>query len=170
MPKYKKKITRQMNFREFIRKIENLPIRRQAFISVLYWSGCRVSEALALTKDDLFFNLDNDIIYFNFHRLKGSKQTDPIPLPFEYPLISLADADGVLFPWSRMTGYRIVKKAFPDLYPHFFRQNRFTKIAEKHALAQVISFSGLAPTSVSHYIAKVDIKKVGKSLKEEIDK
>jgi hypothetical protein len=32
----------------------------------------------------------------------------------------------------------------------------------------MINFSGLAPTSVSHYIAKVDIKNIGKDLLEEV--
>jgi len=133
---------------------------------VLFFSGCRVSEALALTPENIFY--DNETVFIQFFRLKGSKPTDPIPLPRQDALNYLCGLVSDPFPWSRTTGYRIVKRAFPILYPHYFRMNRFTNIAEKYGLATMISFSGLAPTSVSHYIAKVDIKKVGKALRREI--
>ena len=168
MPKYKKKITRQMDYEEFKEAIQDLPIMRQAFLTVLFFAGVRVSEALALTPNDI--SCTTDTIYIQFLRLKGSKQTDPIPLPRRDALLWLCEQEEEPFPFSRTTGWRIVKQTFPDeeLYPHFFRQNRFTNVAENYGLATMINFSGLAPTSVSHYIAKVDIKKVGKALLEEV--
>jgi integrase len=175
MPKYKKKITRLMNYEEFSFKLEsyrdiktNKPLSpsRKAFLTVLFFSACRISEALALTPDDI--HCTPDTIFVNFFRLKGSKQTDPLPLPRQDALNYLCGLSDDPFPWSRSTGYRIVKRVFPILYPHYFRMNRFTNVAEKHGLATMISFSGLSPTSVSHYIAKVDIKRVGKALREEI--
>lgn len=170
MPRYKKKITRLMDYEEFKEGILELPIMRQAFLSILFFAGCRVSEALALTAGDI--HCKGDTVSIQFHRLKGSKQTDPIPLPRETALYWLCSSrlpsDYQIFPFSRSTAYRLVKSVFPSLYPHYFRMNRFTNVAEKYGLATMISFSGLAPTSVSHYIAKVDIKKVGKALREEI--
>jgi integrase len=166
MPRYKKKITSQMEYEEFKEKIHSLPIAKQAFLSVLFFAGVRVSEALALTPDDI--NCTQDTIYIQFFRLKGSKQTDPLPLPRKDALHYLCGLENDPFPWCRKTGYNIVKSVFPALYPHYFRQNRFTTVAENYGLATMINFSGLAPTSVSHYIAKVDIKKVGKALLEEI--
>lgn len=176
MPRYKKKITRLMNYEEFRASIDGLPISKQAFVSILFFAGCRVSEALALTPNDI--NCTSETIYIDFIRLKGSKQTDPIPLPrtdaLNYLCIrriaSLEFEYDKIFPWCRKTGYNIVKSVFPNLYPHYFRMNRFTNVAEKYGLATMISFSGLAPTSVSHYIAKVDIKKVGLALKQELER
>ena len=175
MPKYKKKITRLMDYEEFKEAIQNyrdpktgkpLSSTRKAFLAVLFFSACRISEALALNSNDI--HCTPDTIYFSFFRLKGSKQTDPLPLPRTDTLLLICGQEGKLFDFSRSTGYRIVKRVFPILYPHYFRMNRFTKVAEKHGLATMINFSGLAPTSVSHYIAKVDIKTVGKALREEI--
>ena len=166
MPAYRKKITRQMDYEEFKEKIQVVPMQRQAFLSVLFFSGCRVSEALAITSDDIW--CDRETVYVDLFRLKGSKPTDPLPLPRKDALEWLCNQEGKLFPWCRKTGYNIVRGVFPELYPHYFRMNRFTDVAEKYGLATMISFSGLSPTSVSHYIAKVDIKKVGKALKEEI--
>lgn len=166
MPKYRKKITRPMDYEEFKEKIQVLPMQRQAFLSVLFFSGCRVSEALAITSNDIHCTANT--VFVRLFRLKGSKPTDPLPLPRKDALEWLCGQEGKLFPWCRKTGYNIVRDVFPELYPHFFRQNRFTEVAENFGLATMINFSGLSPTSVSHYIAKVDIKKVGKALHEEI--
>jgi integrase len=165
-PRYNKKITSLMDYEEFKEGIQDLDIDRQAFLSILFFAGCRISEALALDSDNVYCT--RDTIFVEFFRLKGSKQTDPIPLPRTAPLVWMCEQEGALFPFHRTTGYRIVKQVWPDKYPHYFRMNRFTKTAEEYGLATMISFSGLAPTSVSHYIAKVDIKRVGKALHKEI--
>jgi len=166
MPKYKIKQMHQMNYKEFKEGIQDLPIARQAFVTILFFAGCRVSEALALTSKDI--NCVGDTIYIQFFRLKGSKPTDPTPLPRADALLWLCEQEGELFGFSRTTAYRIVKGVFPDHYPHYFRQNRFTDVAEKFSLATVVSFSGLNPLSVEYYLTKVDIKKVGKALREEL--
>ena len=166
MPKYKKKQTHQMNYKEFKEGIQDLAIARQAFVTILFFAGCRVSEALALTSDDI--NCVDDTIYIQFFRLKGSKPTDPIPLPRADALEWLCNQEGELFTFSYRTAHRMVQKAFPNHYPHYFRQNRFTAIAEKYPLATVVSFSGLNPLSVEFYLTKVDIKKVGQALREEL--
>jgi len=167
MPKYKKKITRLMDYKEFKGKIDSLPIARQAFLSILFFAGCRVSEALALESNDI--SCTSDTIFIQFFRLKGSKQTDPIPLPRADTLTWLCEQEGKLFPFSRMTAYRIVKKVFSDLYPHYFRMNRITGVSEKHGDSYVYSFFGISASSIDHYRGKVDIKKVGKALHKEIE-
>ena len=168
MPKYKKKITRVMEYDEFKSAIQGLPIARQAFLTILFFAGVRISEALALTSDNI--HCTQDTIYIDFFRLKGSKQTDPIPLPLIDTLNYLCVLVDTPFPWSRTTGYRIVKRTFPDegLYPHFFRQNRITKISERYGDAYVYSYVGICAQSIDHYRGKVDIKRVGQALQEEI--
>jgi len=91
MPKYKKKITRLMDYGEFKAAIIDLPIARQAFLSILFFAGCRVSEALALTPDDI--TCKGDMIYIQFHRLKGSKQTDPTEVPRADALLWLCEQE-----------------------------------------------------------------------------
>jgi len=133
---------------------------------VLFFSGCRVSEALALTPENIFY--DNETVYIDFFRLKESKQTDPIPLPRKDALNYICGIVDDPFPWSRTTGYRIVKRVFPRLYPHYFRMNRIVKISDKFGDATVYSFVGICAQSIDHYRGKVDIKKVGKALLEEL--
>ena len=166
MPKYKKKVTSLMEYEEFKGAIHDLPIARQAFLSILFFAGVRISEALALTPDDI--RCTPDIIFVSFFRLKGSKQTDPIPLPRVDALEYLCSLEDNPFPFSRSTGYRIVRKVFPDRYPHYFRMNRIVKISDKFGDATVYSWVGICAQSIDHYRGKVDIGKVGKALQEEI--
>ena len=168
MPRYKKKITRQMTYDEFEEGIKDLPQNIQAFLSILYLAGVRVSEAIAVTAHDI--SCTQDFIFVDFHRLKGSKPTDPIPLPRNKYLNWICEQEGKPFDFHRVTGWRIVKRVFPDpsLYPHFFRQNRITWISEKKGDAYVYSWTGICAQSIDHYRGKVDIKKVGEALREEL--
>jgi len=166
MPAYNKKITRQMNYEEFERGLIDLPEDRQAFLSILYFAGVRVSEALALTSNDI--TCTPDTIYIQFFRLKGSKQTDPTPIPKTSYTNWVCFQEGRLFPWCRKTGYNIVHRAFEGFYPHFFRQNRVVKISIKRGDAYVYSYMGICAQSIDHYRGKVEIIDVGKDLMEEL--
>ena len=166
MPNYNKKITRQMDYEEFEAGLTDLEQDRQAFLSVLFFAGVRVSEALALTSSDI--SCTPDTIYIQFFRLKNSKQTDPIPIPKTPYTIWLCLQDGKLFSWCRKTGYNIVHRAYEGLYPHYFRMNRITKISEKLGDAQVYSYVGICAQSIDHYRGKVDIGRVQKELQKEL--
>lgn len=169
MPRYKKKITRLMEYDEFKERIDEVwTARDRAFLELLYFSGCRISEALAISAEDI--SCTEDIIFVQFYRLKGSKQTDPVGLPLTNNLRYLCylEGDDRPFPFSRTTGWRLTKRIFPKLYPHYFRMNRITKISEELGDAQVYSFTGICAQSIDHYRAKVDIKKVTQSLVKEL--
>jgi len=168
MPKYRKKITKLMDYKEFKRGIQYLPIRERAFMSILFFTGCRVSEAIALTDRDITYS--EEMVYIQFHRLKGSKQTDPQEIPNAESIGWICKQEGRVFPFSRFRGNRIVKKAFPHLYPHYFRMNRITKIANEFSDATVYHLFGITATSIDHYRAKVDTKRVGEALRKEIEK
>lgn len=171
MPAYNKKITELQEYQEFKAAIENLPGERKCFLSILFFAGCRVSEALALTPNDISYN--KDMVYIRFFRLKGSKQTDPQELPRADALhwlcsLETFDPNERLFPWCRKTAYNIVKRVFPDRYPHYYRMNRITKSLERFSIAVVKNTYGLSLSALEHYVAKVNIKQVGKALKEEL--
>ena len=166
MPKYNKKITRLMEYPDFKEAISDLADDRKALLSILFFAGCRVSEALALTTDDI--SCTGDTIFIQFFRLKGSKQTDPQELPRADALLWVCEQEGKLFRFTRRTAHRTVKRVFSDLYPHYFRMNRIVKISEKFGDATVYSVIGISASSIDHYRGKVDIKHVGKALREEI--
>ena len=165
-PRYKKKITRLMDYDEFKEAIQDLPLMKRSFLSLLFFAGCRISEALALTSNDI--NCKDDTIYVQFFRLKGSKQTDPQELPRADALNWLCGQEGELFPFNRSWGNRLVTRCFPDLYPHYFRMNRITKTDILFGDAVVYHIFGISASSIDHYRGKVDIKNVGKALHKEI--
>ena len=165
-PRYNKKITRPMEYKEFSKAISDLPEDRQALLSILFFAGCRISEALALTSNDI--NCTGDTVFIQFFRLKGSKQTDPQELPNADALSWICEQEGKLFAFTRMTAYRTIKKVFADLYPHYFRMNRITRTIKKYDAATVCNVFGMNLNSINHYIGKVDIKRVGKALMEEL--
>lgn len=170
MPKYKKKITRLMQYEEFQEAIQDLTIQRQAFLTLLFFSGCRVSEALAVSAEDI--HCTPETVFIQFKRLKGSRQTDPTELPRADALEWLChqkDTTIKVFCFSRTTAYRIVKEVFPDLYPHYFRMNRITKTADQFGDSTVYHLFGITASSIDHYRGKVDIKRVGKALRAELN-
>jgi len=166
MPRYNKKITRTMKYRELKKGIEDLPENKQALLSILFFAGCRISEALALTSNDI--SCTEDTIFIQFFRLKGSKQTDPQEIPRADALTWICEQRGKLFPFSRVTAYRTVKKVFSDLYPHYFRLNRITKTVAEFGDAEAYHLFGITASAIDHYRGKVDVKRVGKALLEEI--
>jgi integrase len=166
MPRYTKKITRPMEYNTLKEGIKDLSEDRQALLTLLFVAGCRISEALALTSQDI--SCKNDLIYVQFFRLKGSKQTDPQEIPRIDALVWMCHQEGKLWRFSRRTAHRIVKRVFSDLYPHYFRMNRFTKAIEKFGPATVCNVYGVNLNSINHYIAKIDTKHVGKALLEEL--
>ena len=166
MPKYKKKITDLMDYQDFKEAIQDLPIMKQAFLSVLFTCGCRVSEAIALTSDDI--DCRSNTVFIQFFRLKGSKQTDPQEVPNVDALRWLCQQKGKLFPFTYITAFRLVKKVFPALYPHYFRMNRITKTDIEFGDAVVYHVFGISANAIDHYRGKVDIKAVGKSLRKEL--
>jgi integrase len=166
MPRYRQKITNLLDYAAFKEAISEMNQRNQAFLSVLFFAGCRVSEALALMERDI--HCTKDTIFVQFYRLKGSKQTDPQELPRADALHWLCGQEGRLFPFSRTTAYRLVKRVFPALYPHYFRMNRITKTDILFGDATVYHVFGISASSIDHYRGKVDVKRVGAALKDEL--
>ena len=89
IPKYKKKITKLMDYKEFKQGIQFLSIIERAFMSVLFFTGCRVSEAIALTDRDLT-HLE-EMIYIQFYRLKLSPEHEIVKKYLELGSWKLAD-------------------------------------------------------------------------------
>ena len=155
-----------MEYQELKEGIDDIPEDKQALLSLIFFAGCRISEALALTSNDI--TCRNDMMYIDFFRLKGSKQTDPQEIPKTQALIWVCEQEGKIFHFSRQTAWRWVKKVFENLYPHYFRQNRITKTLDRFGAVAVCNILGVSITTIENYIGKIDIKRVGKALQEEL--
>jgi len=98
----------------FLKAVNLLQLERRIFCLVLLYTGCRISEAIQLTKDRI--DLHENLIVF--HTLKKREdQTDviyqravPVPARLIKALLGIfRDDEERIWGFSRTTGWRIVK-------------------------------------------------------------
>ena len=156
--------TKRMQKGHFVRR------KHKGFITLLYYSAIRKSEALRSTKEQ--FKIFGDRIIFDVgKRLKRGMHTPPLNIP-----LKAAYADEIVWcvvntkpknrvwPYSEKTAYNIVHRVF-DVYPHYFRLNRITKFFDAGwTIAQVRTWTGLSLKALDFYVGLVDVKKMGESL------
>lgn len=94
----------------FLKAAEQLSRQRQLFCLVIYYTGLRISEALALTSQ----NIDHAGGVIRVKTLKKRQHVDyrriPVPLWLLEALLELrTESDAPLWPFSRTTGWRTFK-------------------------------------------------------------
>lgn len=111
----------------------------KALIAFLYLFGCRVSEALNVTKDDVkIYDKTMTVRLLTLKRkehgavVPSRKDTAKLTSPFvEVFLAHLGMvSEGKIWRMSRVTAWRKIKKLNPQCSPHIFRHTRATKFAE----------------------------------------
>jgi integrase/recombinase XerD len=143
------------------------PVR--LFCGVLFWGGCRISEALALTADR--FDLDAGVVSFETLKRRRRGVIRQVPLPAE--LVRQLDlAFGLcarqrdphlvvqrLWPWSRTTAWRHVKRlmaaaavsepaAMPKGLRHAFGVTAFQNAVPPHLVQRWLGHASLDTTSI----------------------
>ena len=96
----------------FLRVVEREPnLRDRTFCLALFYTGCRISEALNLTKNRVDA-ADGALVFETLKRRKrGCFRSVPVPTRLAAQLQTLATgSDGRIWPFSRTTAYRIVKE------------------------------------------------------------
>lgn len=98
--------------RRFRAQAENLPPSKRNFCLMLYYTGCRISEALELTPERL--DLPSGVVIIRTLKRRQSNIYRAIPLPMDYlqKLVAMSEAkapDERLWEFSRKTAYRTVK-------------------------------------------------------------
>lgn len=89
----------------------------RTFCLTLYYSGCRISEALAVNPDRIDFTGKAMIFETLKQRRRGNFRSIPIPdsLVDQFERILAEHPPGSLvWPYSRTTGYRIIKQRMAD--------------------------------------------------------
>lgn len=99
----------------FLGQIDSLAADRRALCLVLAYTGCRVSEALAITRH----HIDADRCAITFRTLKRRKivfRAVPIPRPLCDLLLALAtNHDGRIWPIHRATVWRCIREITEQL-------------------------------------------------------
>jgi hypothetical protein len=107
-----------------------------------------------------------------YERLKHSKKTEPLEIPTNAPFVEyIIDSyierkpEQRVWPYCRKTGFNIVKRVFPEGYPHYLRLSRITNfLLAGFTLPEILSWTGLNASTVNNYVGIVSIKRMGKSL------
>jgi len=144
MPKYKfkrKALTTHEEIASMIKKAKEPWLK--AIIAFLYVFGCRISEALAMQKEDVW--IERDTLCVNIPLLKRRKTKGPyerpahilrvkINTPFIDEFIKYWEElppYKKIFPHSRWWTWKKIKETNKKISPHVFRHDRLTKIAMK---------------------------------------
>lgn len=169
MPIYKFRRTEETTHAEILEIIQATPKPwLKGLAAFLYLYGCRVSEALNLTPNDVF--IEGKYLIARIGVLKRRKKTNapyadishlihvPLTAPFvkEYLLPYLASRgnQALLFNVSRQAVWESLKELNPNISPHIFRHDRLMKLALKGASeSELKDFAGWTDTRpASNYI------------------
>ena len=97
--------------RRFLDHVVRLPKPSALFCLTLYYTGCRISEALALCRCDL--DSEMNVVAIRSLKKRGRKEMRRIPLPeflVKELIVNAPTGDGQrLWKFSRTTGWRIIK-------------------------------------------------------------
>ena len=123
----------QEEFNDFLETVSDKPETRMAFL-LLYWTGMRIGELLALTYNDI--NLEEKTISINksYQRLKGKDMITQPKTPKSIRVITMPDFLAEEFREYCSHLYGIMKKE---------RLFRFTKSHMEHCMATGIERSGV---------------------------
>jgi len=101
---------------KFLGQVVHLPKVDALFCLTIYYTGCRISEALSLRRNSL--DSETNVIRIQSLKKRGRKEIRRVPLP-EFLSAQLEEIavsnDGQRFwPFSRTKGWRIVKRVMAD--------------------------------------------------------
>jgi len=138
MSKYKhgkqKKTLDKETFAEIVEKGYFAKPSHKAFLILLYYFGCRVSELLMSGWDS--FEITDTHLFADIKACKMGVERPRFMLNLNLPhmdwvitYLKARHCDGksckhMAFPFSRQTAWNIVKRVMPEHYPHYFRLNR----------------------------------------------
>ena len=96
---------------KFVRHATTLPRCQALFCLTIYYTGCRISEALALRRQDI--DAESKAILIRSLKKREKREIRRIPLPafLVKGLLDLAipEQSKPIWPFSRTTGWRIIK-------------------------------------------------------------
>lgn len=167
----------------------NLSLRKKAYLTLLYWLGCRRTEPLVIRKEDIEEHEESLFISIHYRKdekgelilfSRGKRGQAGGASELSLSLFGLDLVKQVwqhtkkgrpLFPFSDDTGYRAVLALYPEKTPHWFRYNRVTKLRKKLGneltIDEIKSFTGIRrDTTIQNYgmKTKAGIHKVSQHL------
>lgn len=167
---------------------EDKPLEIASLVAFLWLSGARISEVLAIIREDI--KMDEENIYATITPLKqwrrnnkGEIKRKKLPISLVFPrkktiftrlIIEQAlekKAGERLWDISRITAWRRIVELNPNIYLHTFRSSRATHLADKGiGDDQLKRWFGWSPKSFmpSNYIrySKIQMSRIGEALED----
>jgi len=162
--------------------IENGSPEVGSLVAFLYLSGCRITEALMMRKDDIWEDEDGRIIFrinvlksksIGKHTIKVSKFAPFMDIVLEWnSKRNPGERVWVLssnMNSARVIAHRQIKRLNNRVYPHLFRHTRLTRLAEKGATPlQLQIWAGWKSISPADVYVRRSTKMV-ESLADKVD-
>jgi integrase/recombinase XerD len=178
MAKVPKSLPKYLSFDEInnglqsIDRTKLLGLRDYALILFLYASGCRISEALLSTKEDLMIE-NNDNAWLKVRFSKGQKERmvpiAPIAIKAleEYIQISTMESPYLWLnyrgePLSRISAYKIIKRYLhvsPHVLRHSFASSLILGGADLRVVQDLLGHSSLETTQIYTHIEPENLTK-----------
>lgn len=139
----------------FLKVVEMLPPEERLFCLTLIYTGCRISEALQLTNDNL--SRDEKAIVFRTLKKRNQIVMRCVPVPPKHMLALEKRAkqnDSRLFPWGRTRGWEIIKSAMT------LAKMKGAKASPKglrHTYGMRLAQNGVPLTTISSLLGHSDI-------------
>lgn len=100
----------------FLDRVVQLPRINALFCLTLYYTGCRISEALGMQRHDL--DREMNVVLIRSLKKRGKNEIRRIPIPEflakELRNVTSPEDDPHFWSFSRTTGWRIIKAAMKD--------------------------------------------------------
>ncbi|MEK9210767.1 tyrosine-type recombinase/integrase [Sphingomonas sp. 2378] len=143
----------------FVLAAGSSPVETRAFCWLMAFSGCRISEALSLTAQSIDFTSGQVVI--KCLKKRGKTVFRSIPLPSSLLQLFKSwfatrpnDAD-LLWPWSRMTGYRRIRDVMLEAR---IRGSHASPKGLRHGFGVRAIQTGVPLTLVQRWLGHADIK------------
>jgi len=111
-PQGRRKYLTHAEGRVFLKCSRKLPLREALFCVTLHYTGIRISEALASTKQDI--DLESCVLRVRTLKKRQREEFRRIPIPEwlvkRLHALETETPQGRLWPFSRTTGWRIIKR------------------------------------------------------------
>ena len=108
----------------FLHSLENLPETERMLCATLFWTGCRISEALALTPDNI--SVSESMVLIRSLKKRNAIIYRRVPVPHSYLVDMLQYMSDkrhhpTLFPWKRTQAWQLIKSQMATIDIHGVR-------------------------------------------------
>ena len=102
----------------FLQSLQGLPETERMICATLFWTGCRISEALALTPDHI--SASESMVLIRSLKKRDAIIYRRVPVPHSYivdMLQYMSDKrdNPTLFPWKRTQAWHLIKQQMKDI-------------------------------------------------------